>query len=111
VNIAEQECGAVRVLKPEGPLTVKGADDLKSRIEGLLGGGLGRCVVDASAIQYADSRGLEVLVEVNEQIARTGHPLKLCSVNETLRQVLELTGLAAQFEFFADANSAVRSYL
>lgn len=111
MNIAEQECGAVRVLKPDGPLIAKGADDLKARINGLLEGSLGRCVVDASAIQYADSRGLEVLVEANEQIARTGHPLKLCGVNETLRQVLELTGLAAQFEFFADANSAVRSFL
>jgi anti-anti-sigma factor len=111
VNIAEQECGAVRVLKPEGPLTAKGAEDLKARISGLLEGTLGRCVVDASAVQYADSRGLEVLVEANTEIARTGNPLKLCAVTDTLRRVLELTGLAAQFEFFADVNSAVRSFL
>jgi len=111
VNLTEQECGAVRLLRPEGPLTAKGADDLKARIDTLIESSLGRCVVDASAVPYADSRGLEVLVEANEQIARTGHPLKLCGVNETLRQVLELTGLAAQFEFFTDANSAVRSFL
>jgi len=111
VNIAEQECGAVRVLKPEGPVSAKDAEDLKARIDAMLESSLGRCVVDASAIQYVDSRGLEVLVEANEAIARTGHPLKLCGVNQTLRQVLELTGLAAQFEFFADANSAVRSFL
>ena len=111
MNLTEQECGAVRLLRPEGPLTAKGADDLKARIDTLIESSLGRCVVDASAVPYADSRGLEVLVEANEQIARTGHPLKLCGVNETLRQVLELTGLAAQFEFFTDANSAVRSFL
>jgi len=111
VKIAEQACGAVRVLRPEGPLTGKDADELKGRISRLLEDSLGRCVVDASAIQFADSRGLEVLVEANEQIARTGQPLKLSGVNETLRQVLELTGLAPQFEIFADVNAAVRSFL
>ncbi|MBL7140602.1 MAG: STAS domain-containing protein [Planctomycetes bacterium] len=111
MKIAEQECGAVRVLRPEGPLTGKDADELKGHVSRLLDGSMGRCVVDASAIQYADSRGLEVLVEANDEIVRTGHPLKLSGVNETLRQVLELTGLAPQFEFFADVNAAVRSFL
>ncbi len=111
MNIVEQECGAVRVLKPDGPLTAKGVEAFRNRIGQLVESSLGRCVVDASAVQYADSTGLEALVEANHEIARTGHPLKLCSVNETLRQVLELTGLAPQFEFFADVNSAVRSFL
>ncbi len=111
MNIAEQDYGAVRVLKPMGPLTRDGADDLKQRIRALLESGLARCVVDASAVPYADSRGLEVLVEANEEMARTGHPLKLCGTGETLRQALELTGLAPQFEFFADVGAAVRSFL
>jgi len=111
VNIVEQECGAVRILRPDGPLVGQAADDFKARLATLIGESLGRCVVDASVIPYADSRGLEVLAEAGEVIARTGHPLKLCGVNETLRQVLELTGLAPQFEFFADTNSAVRSFL
>lgn len=111
MNIVEQECGAVRVLRPDGPLVAKDAEDFKARLHKLAEASLGRCAVDASAIQYADSRGLEILVEAGEEIARTGHPLKLCNVNDTLRQVLELTGLAPQFEFFADTNSAVRSFL
>jgi anti-anti-sigma regulatory factor len=40
-----------------------------------------------------------------------GQSLKLCSVNKTIREVLELTDLAAQFDQFDDATSAVRSFL
>jgi anti-anti-sigma regulatory factor len=42
---------------------------------------------------------------------QTGHALRLCGANETLRQVLELTDLAPQFEQYADVNAAVRSFL
>jgi len=72
---------------------------------------LGRFVMDASAIPLIDSKGLEALVEVTEEMAQSGKALKLCAANETLRQVLELTGVAPLFEHFEDANAAVRSFL
>jgi anti-anti-sigma regulatory factor len=53
----------------------------------------------------------EALVEVTQELAPGGKTLKLCAVNETLQQVLELTDLASQFEQFEDANSAIRSFL
>ena len=72
---------------------------------------MGRCVVDASAIQFVDTKGLEALVDANDEVAQTGQSLKLCGLNDTVRQVLELTDLAARFEYYADANAAVRSFL
>jgi anti-anti-sigma factor len=109
--ITEQTVGAVHVLRPDGPLKGGDADLFKARILELLGSTLGRCVVDASAIQFVDSKGLEALAEANEAIAPSGHALKLCGAGETLQQVLELTELAPQFEQFPDANAAVRSFL
>jgi len=109
--LKEQKCGAVTVLKPEGPLKGEDAEQFHKRVTELLSGSLGRCVVDATAIQFVDSQGLEALVDANEEVAQTGQSLKLCGVNETIRQVLELTELASQFEYFADVNAAVRSFL
>jgi anti-anti-sigma regulatory factor len=40
-----------------------------------------------------------------------GRALKLCAVNKTVRQVLELTELVSHFDHFDDVNSAVRSFL
>jgi anti-anti-sigma factor len=111
VEIKEQKHGAVLVVRPEGPLKSDDAEAFKTRMTRALAESLGRCVVDASAIQFIDSKGLEALVEVNEAVAQTGYLLKLCGVNETIREVLELTQLASQFEQYPDLNSAVRSFL
>jgi anti-sigma B factor antagonist len=76
-----------------------------------LGASLGRFVVDMSAVPYVDSKGLEALVEITEEMSRSGQALRLCAPNKTMREVLELTDLASQFDHFEDTNTAVRSFL
>jgi len=106
-----QQRGAVIVVRPEGPLTVAEADGFRSRVSELIRENLGRVVVDASGLPYVDSRGLESLAEVAQELATTGKGLKVCAANDTIRQVLDLTGLSPHFEHFEDANAAVRSFL
>jgi anti-anti-sigma factor len=111
VEFKEQQVGAILVMRPEGPLKGEAAEDFKKRMTHALNESLGRCIIDGSAIQFIDSRGLEVLVEVNEAVAQTGHLLKLCGLNDTIREVLDLTQLASQIEQYPDVNTAVRSFL
>jgi anti-anti-sigma factor len=72
---------------------------------------LGRVVLDVSGIAYVDSLGLETLLDIADELSAGGHCLKLVAVNETLDQVIELTGLASHFEQYEDSNAAVRSFL
>ncbi len=111
MEIIEQKQGAVTVVKPVGPLVQPAADDLLRRMLQVRARSLGRLVLDASGISYADSRGLEVLVELAEALAQAGQGLKICGVNDVMREVFELTELTSTFEHFADVNSAVRSFL
>jgi anti-anti-sigma factor len=109
--LKEQNIGAVHVLRPEGPLKGAEAEQFRLRLVDLVTATMGRCVIDASAVQFVDSKGLEALVDANDEMAQTGQSLKLCGANDTVRQVLELTDLASRFEYYADANAAVRSFL
>ena len=111
MRITEQRSGAVTVLKPEGPILEADAVALKQKLMNTLGGSLGRFVVDMSAVPYLDSKGLEALVEVTEEMSRSGQALRLCAPNKTVREVLELTDLASMFDHFEDTNTAVRSFL
>ena len=111
MRINEQKSGAVTVLKPEGPLLEADAAVLKKKLMATLGASLGRFVLDRSAIPYVDSKGLEALVEVTEEMSRSGQALRLCAPNKTVREVLELTDLASMFDHFEDTNTAVRSFL
>jgi anti-anti-sigma factor len=111
MEIQEQTQGAVTVLKPMGPLTAADAPRFKTRAMGLINRNLGRVVIDASAIPFLDSSGIEALADVTEELGQSGRALKLCGANATIRQVLELTGWSDAFEYFDDVHGGVRSFL
>jgi anti-sigma B factor antagonist len=106
-----QQCGAVSVVKPQGPLTREDIEDFQEHVFNLIKEHLGRVVLDVSAIAYVDSVGLETLLDIADELSAGGHCLKLCAANDTLLQVIALTGLSDHFEQFEDSHAAVRSFL
>jgi anti-anti-sigma factor len=111
MDLEVRQVGAVRVLRPSGPITREEAEQVKAALLEAIRTHLGRVVLDVSAVTYVDSPALEALVEVTETLAAGGRALKLCAVNETLEEVLALTGLAPHFEQYEDASAAARSFL
>lgn len=111
MEIAQSKQGAVTVLRPKGPLIEADAPAFASQVRQAVAASLGRVVVDADALPFVDSKGLEALVELAEELGDSGLALKLCAVNETVREVLDLTGTAGLFEYHEDATSAIRSFL
>ena len=111
MKIHEQRQGAVTVLKPEGPLVEADVPAFKQRLVQAVGANLGRFVVDLSAVPFVDSAALEVLVDITEELAKSGQALRLCAANKTVREVLDLTDLSSLFDHFEDTNTAVRSFL
>ena len=111
MKIHEQQNGAVMVLRPDGSLVADEARDFTDRSVKVLRENMGRMVLDASSVPYVDSKGLESLVLLADELSRSGPTRQLCAMNETVRQVLRLTGLSARFDHFEDVNTAVRSFL
>jgi|SRR5690606_6048650 len=111
IEIDERRHGAVTVLRPNGSIGGEAAAALLPRISDAAGRSLGRIVLDASSAPFLDSAGLEALLDAADRMAESGQALKLCSVNETLREALALTGLARRFEQYEDVQAAVRSFL
>lgn len=112
MEIVEQTHGAVLLLKPQGALA--GADEasaFKKRLVEAATKALGRVVVDASAVPFVDSAGLEAIADLAEQFTDDGRALKLLSPTPTVREVLSLTGWLDSVEVYDDVNVAVRSYL
>jgi len=111
MEIKEQRHGAVTALRPDGPLTEDDATIFRQRVAAVRKESMGRFVVDLAETPFVDSKGLEALVEATYDLAESGQTLRLCGVNETVREALELTELAPLFEHYDDVNSAVRSFL
>ena len=109
--VKEQRHGAVTVLSPEGPIA---GDDVALFRNALLEAArrtMGRFVVDLGAAPFVDSEALEAMLDVSDTLAVSGQTLRLCGICDTVRTILQVTGLVERFDEFADANSAVRSFL
>ncbi len=111
MKIEEQAYGAVTLMKPVGPVTEVDVEDLHAHLLEVRTRNLGRLVIDISAVPFIDSQGLECLLDLANEMEKTGQVLKLCGENDTFREILELTDLAAVFEHFPDAITAVRSFI
>ncbi len=110
MQIDEHSQAAVTVLTPRGPLTGDDAALLAVRVDAAAAQQRGRVVVDLSHVSFVDSAGLEAIVTLGERFERIARSLKLCCVNETLREVLDLTEVDSYCELFEDTSAAVRSF-
>ena len=99
------------MLKPVGPLMAGDAEQFKNSALQQAAKSLGRLVVDASAVPFLDSLGIECLIDLSDALFGGGRALKLCGANETVKEALDLAGYAASFEFIDDLNTGVRSFL
>lgn len=111
MRIEEHQQGAVTVLRPRGQIVSAGADELRDRMLVAIERSLGRLVLDASDVQYVDSAGLEALLDVSDELGSGGRVFKVCGATETLREVMDLTGISDRFEHFVDVSTAARSFL
>lgn len=110
MRIEERRHGAVLIVRPDGPVCGDDAAAFSAAVLDQISAQAGRLVIDASAVAFIDSRGLEVLVTLGERVSATGRTLKLSGLNETVREVFELTEVADLFEYYETAGAAARSF-
>jgi anti-sigma B factor antagonist len=111
MQITETEAGAVTVLVPQGPLCGADAKGFRDAALDAMRRHRGRLIVDASGVPFADSEGLEALLDLTETLASGGRSLKICQPSDTLREALDIVGISGLFELYPDVNAAVRSFL
>lgn len=111
MKITTKRVGTVDVLKPHGPLADDDAGVFMETVKTRLSGANPRFVVDLGEVPYLDSRGIEGLVDIARDLQQRGGRLRLASVAQTCREVLDITGHADEVEFFQDSQDAVRSFL
>ncbi len=111
MELHQQQHGAVTVFKPDGALSEAAVAPFAAAVRTGAARSMGRIVLDLTAVPFVDSAALEALLDLTELLGHGGRSLKLCGVNKTCRQVLELVELVSYFDLFDDANSAVRSFL
>ena len=111
MNVEVHETNGVSVVVLRGKLTIgEGTAALRNNIEGLIGGGSCRILLNMADVTYIDSSGLGELVAVRATVASAGGDVKLLNLGKHAHDLLKITKLYTVFEVFEDEASALQSY-
>ena len=101
--------GSVLVLVPHGPITEDEVSGLRDALEEASCNP--RVVLSLREAPYVDSKGLETLLDLNDQFAAQGRRLRLAELDDCCQEILHLTDLHDAFERYITIDDAVRSLL
>jgi anti-sigma B factor antagonist len=84
--------------------------EFASSVQGQLGGGERKVVIDMGQVEYLDSAALGCLMDLYRQATRAGATLKLAGVQRRVDTMLTLVGANQFMEIYPDAAAAVKSF-
>lgn len=95
VKVGEPEHG-VQTIFVRGELDLSTAPELEGPLDQALENGGGSVLIDLTQCEFIDSTGIALIVRAWQRLQNdggNGRTLVLCSQNDQVRRVLEITGL------------------
>ncbi|MBH8560976.1 STAS domain-containing protein [Nostoc sp. CENA67] len=94
----------VKVIKLSGIVNTTNSQELRENITNLLESGAKTVLVDCQDVTFMDSSALGALVLAFKTLRAADTKLVLCSINEQVRILFELTGMDKVFEIFPNQD-------
>lgn len=94
----------VKIVQPSGILDGLNANQLRRDISDLVENGANIVLVDFQDITFMNSAGLGALVSILKKVRSQGAELFICSLNEQVKMIFELTKMDLIFKPFANRN-------
>jgi anti-sigma B factor antagonist len=92
----------IKVITPQGILDGTKATDFRSQIDRSVNEGAKIILVDFTDVTFMDSSGLGALVLALKTIRGAGLKMFVCSINDQIKMLFELTSMDRVFEIFTD---------
>jgi len=110
MKIESQNYGDVMVLRLQGDFTGETLKSLEDEMSNALAAKVSGIVLDMHKVVFMDSLALEFLIDLSEECRENMRQLKIAGLDENCTKILELTGLLAQFDTYAELPEAVKSF-
>ena len=90
----------VQIIEPKGILDGTKSSDFRDRINHSIENGVQIILVDFTDVTFMDSSGLGTLVLSLKTVRNAGIKMFLCSINQQVKMLFELTSMDRVFEIF-----------
>jgi anti-anti-sigma factor len=112
MDITTRTQNGVTLVAFAGSLDSNTSPDAQRAVDGLLAAGARKMVVDCTALDYISSAGLRVLLGAAKRLRGpdAAGALRLFGLNETVREVFEISGFATILAVFATEGDALKGF-
>lgn len=110
MKIMVSEMKRATLLEISGHVDSSNASQLGDALNQQIDAGHHHLIADLSGIEFLSSAGIRELVSAYKRVRAANGDLRLCSLSPRAREVMEITGLDAQFRIFPSQVEAVGSY-
>ena len=92
----------VKLIQPVGILDGTKASQIRLEIADIVSTNAKTVLIDLKDVTFVDSSGLGALVVALKTVRAAGGKLYVCSINDQVRMLFELTSMDRVFEVFKD---------
>jgi len=110
VNITTRIQNGVTIVGLTGNLDSNTSPVAQTAIDEILAGGVRKVVVDFTALDYISSAGLRVLLGTAKKLKGAGGELHLFGLNETVREVFDISGFSTILAVFRTEAEALKGF-
>jgi len=107
MDISTRTQNDVTLVALAGSLDSNTSPQAQQALDGILSGGAKKLVVDFTGLDYISSAGLRVLLGAAKRLKGAGSALRLFGLNETVREVFQISGFSTILAVFATEADAL----
>ncbi|MBD2666012.1 stage II sporulation protein [Richelia sinica FACHB-800] len=100
----------MKIIRPQGILNSKSGSQLLAEIDELIGSDVKTILIDFQDVNFMDSSGFSTLLIMLKTLKKHNMRLVLCSINEQIRMVFEMTNSSQIFEVLPNPTSFISTY-
>ncbi len=110
MEIRTRDMGDVKVVQIEGELDTGTSPEAQSQLDQLREQGVKKILLDLAKLDFISSAGLRVLLATSQQLKEDGGDLRVCSLNETVKEVFDISGFSGLLMVFDTDGSALSNF-
>ncbi len=110
MQISVKTAKEVKVLAFEGSLDTQTSPDAQTQLTQLMEGGDKKILVNFEKLHYISSAGLRILLAAAKQLKAADGELRICDLNEVVKEVFDISGFSTIFKIFENETDALDSF-
>ncbi len=104
------DAGEVKIVRIEGELNTLTSPDAEAQLTRLIDAGARKIVVNFEQLDYISSAGLYILLATAKQLRVGGGELRVCSLNDLVQEVFEMSGFDSILSVSKNEAAALKGF-